>query len=77
MTDQNLTARAAWRKSSFSESPASGAGNCVEVAALGDGTVAVRDSKDPGAGVLRLTRAAMAAWVTGCKAGEFDHTATR
>ncbi|MFJ5803744.1 DUF397 domain-containing protein [Streptomyces decoyicus] len=33
----------AWRKSSHS----SGGGNCVEVASVGSGTVAVRDSKDP------------------------------
>lgn len=33
----------AWRKSSYS----SGGGNCVEVASVGSGTVAVRDSKNP------------------------------
>ncbi|MGY5130283.1 DUF397 domain-containing protein [Streptomyces nigrescens] len=32
----------AWRKSSYS----SGGGNCVEVASVGPGTVAVRDSKN-------------------------------
>lgn len=37
-----------WRKSSYSE-----AGNCVEVAIQKDGElVAVRDSKNPGGGVL-------------------------
>ncbi|WP_148589909.1 DUF397 domain-containing protein [Streptomyces sp. WAC01526] len=32
-----------WRKSSYS----SGGGNCVEIASVGSGTVAVRDSKNP------------------------------
>ncbi|MEJ8650745.1 DUF397 domain-containing protein [Streptomyces sp. MS1.AVA.3] len=33
----------AWRKSSYS----SGGGNYVEIASVGSGTVAVRDSKNP------------------------------
>jgi Domain of unknown function (DUF397) len=39
--------RAAWRKSSFSGNT----GNCVEIAATVSG-IAVRDSKNPGGGVL-------------------------
>lgn len=59
-----------WRKSSFSQ----GQGACVELADLGDG-VAVRDSKDPGGPVLRFTRAELAAFLAGAKAGEFDDLA--
>jgi hypothetical protein len=57
-----------WRKSKASQ----GNGNCVEMAALADGTVAVRDSKNPGGGVLVFTRAEINAWVQGVQAGEFD-----
>lgn len=32
----------------------------------------VRDSKHPDAGYLVFTRAEMAAWISGVKAGEFD-----
>ena len=56
-----------WRKSSFSGAE----GNCVEVAAE-DGAIAVRNSKRPEAGSLTFTRSEMAAWIEGCKAGEFD-----
>ena len=49
------------------------AGNqCVEVAQLADGRIAVRNSKDPEAGVVLFTRAEMGAWLKGVKAGEFD-----
>lgn len=57
-----------WRKSSFS----GGNGNCVEVAALPGGEIAVRNSNDPGAGAMLCTRAAMAGWIEACRAGEFD-----
>jgi hypothetical protein len=57
-----------WRKSSFSDA----AGNCVELAALADDTIAVRNSRQPGIGALLFTRAEIAAWARGCKAGEFD-----
>lgn len=59
-------AEAQWRKSSFSP-----ANNCVEVADLAD-AIAVRNSNHPDAGTLTFTRAEMAAWIHGCKAGEFD-----
>jgi hypothetical protein len=71
MNGQNLTARATWRKSSFSGSGASGSGDCVEVATLADGTIGVRDSKHPDAAALRFTRSEMAEWISACKAGEF------
>jgi hypothetical protein len=56
-----------WRKSSFStNSP-----NCVELAAAGE-TVLLRDSKNPDQGYFTFTRAEIAAFVAGVKAGEFD-----
>lgn len=58
----------AWRKSSFSNDQ----GQCVEVAALDDGRVAVRNSNHPDAGTALFTRAEMAAWIKGCQAGEFN-----
>lgn len=58
-----------WQKSSFSDA----GGNCVEVAALSDGRIALRDSKNPAGGVLLFTPAEMDAWIKGCKAGEFDN----
>lgn len=72
MTDKDFLTRAEWRKSSFSGSGGAGAGNCVEVAPLADGTIALRNSNDPDAGVVFFTREEIAAWIKGCKAGEFD-----
>jgi hypothetical protein len=56
-----------WRKSSFS-----GLHECVEVAVLEDGRIGVRNSNDPGAGVITFTRAEIDAFVRGVQAGEFD-----
>jgi hypothetical protein len=64
--------RAGWRKSSFSGTGGAGSGNCVEVAPLADGTIALRNSNHPEAGIVLFTRAEMHAWIMGCKAGEFD-----
>lgn len=72
MTEHHSLARAAWRKSSFSGSGGPGGGNCVEVAVLPDGRVAVRNSTTPNGPVALFTRAEMTAWVQGCRAGEFD-----
>lgn len=58
-----------WRKSSFS---ANTNGDCVEVTILPDEQIGLRDSKHPEAGHLTFTRAEMAAWINGAKAGEFD-----
>ncbi|NEY35359.1 DUF397 domain-containing protein [Streptomyces sp. PRKS01-65] len=55
-----------WRKSSYSEQ----SGNCLEIAVV-DGQVLVRESDDPGV-VIRTTRAKLAAFLAGAKAGEFD-----
>ena len=59
---------ASWRKSSHSNSQ----GNCVEFAALADGSVAVRNSRDAKGPALIYTRAEIAALLAGAKDGEFD-----
>ena len=59
--------RATWRKSTFSGQN----GDCVEVAEAGD-LILVRNSNRPEAGTIEFTRSEIAAWVSGCKAGEFD-----
>lgn len=61
----------AWRKSR-----ASCAGDCVEVAPLPGGAVAVRHSLDPHGPALIYTRSEMAAFVRGAKDGEFDDLTT-
>jgi hypothetical protein len=61
-------AGARWRKSSHSNTE----GACVEVAFLDGGRVAVRDSKDAGAGpALVFTPAEWSAFVRGVQDGEF------
>lgn len=57
-----------WRKSTAS----SAQGNCVEVAALPDGGVAVRNSRQPDGSALVYTRAEIAAFLAGVRNGEFD-----
>lgn len=47
-------------------------GMCIEVAPLGD-AVALRDSKEPQQGAFIYSRAEFAAFVDGCRRGEFDH----
>ena len=59
---------AVWRKSSASNP----SGSCLEVAVLGDGEIAVRNSRDPAGPALIYRRAEMAAFITGAKNGEFD-----
>lgn len=59
---------ATWRKSTYSGSM----GNCVEVAPLGDGQIAFRNSRDPRGPALVYTRAEIEAFLAGAKDGEFD-----
>ncbi|MBN6035899.1 DUF397 domain-containing protein [Amycolatopsis sp. 195334CR] len=63
-----LLADARWRKSSRSGA----LGNCVEVAPLATGEIAVRNSRFPAGPALVYTRAEMAAFLAGAKDGEFD-----
>lgn len=72
MPQNEPLAQATWRKSSFSGGSNGGGGDCVETAALPDGRIAVRDSKNPDVGMVFFTRTHMAAWLAGVKAGDFD-----
>jgi hypothetical protein len=56
-----------WVKSSFSYA----SGDCVKVAAMPDGQVGIRDSKDA-ADPLRFTQAEWKAFADGLRGGEFD-----
>ncbi|WSQ15130.1 DUF397 domain-containing protein [Streptomyces sp. NBC_01231] len=47
-------------------------GNCVEMAALPGGAVAVRNSRDPEGPALIYTRAEIVAFLAGARDGEFD-----
>ncbi|MGX1976846.1 DUF397 domain-containing protein [Streptomyces kronopolitis] len=60
-----------WVKASAS----SDQGACVELAAAPRGWVALRDSKHPDREPLMFTPAEMTAFLTGARAGEFDHLA--
>lgn len=58
-----------WRKSRHSNSQ----GNCVELARLAGGEVAVRNSRFPDGPVHVYSQAEMRALIEGVKAGCFDH----
>lgn len=57
-----------WRKSHYSNP----SGNCVELAELADGGVAMRNSRDPHGPALIYTRAEVVAFLRGAKHGDFD-----
>ena len=63
---------AGWRKSSASNSQ----GACVELARLGSGEFAVRNSRNPEGPALIYTWAEIAALIEGAKMGEFDDLLT-
>ncbi len=57
-----------WRKSARSNA----SGNCVELAQLPEGGVALRNSRDPEGPALLFTRDEIMAFVHGVRAGDFD-----
>ncbi|MEJ3653634.1 DUF397 domain-containing protein [Actinomycetes bacterium KLBMP 9759] len=59
---------AEWKKSSLSGN----LGNCVEVAKLDSGEVAMRNSRHPSGAALVFTPAEWTAFVGGVTQGEFD-----
>ncbi|ALC26229.1 DUF397 domain-containing protein [Streptomyces bacillaris] len=58
-----------WVKSSLSDGIG---GNCVEIAKLGEGHVALRNSRDASGPALVYTPGEWEAFVQGAKNGEFD-----
>ncbi|MFT2014398.1 DUF397 domain-containing protein [Streptomyces sp. 796.1] len=50
-----------------------GAGECVEVAGLPSGEVAVRNSRHPEGPALVFTKAELRAFLAGAREAEFDH----
>jgi hypothetical protein len=66
--DGRMVAGLVWRKSERSNP----SGNCVELAELGTGEIAVRNSRHTEGPVLVYTRAEIVAFIGGAKDGDFD-----
>lgn len=64
-----MTETTPWIKAAAS----SGAGQCVEMRRRQDGSIDLRDSKDPEGPILHYTPGEFSAWLDGAKKGEFDH----
>ncbi|HLK00496.1 MAG TPA: DUF397 domain-containing protein [Streptosporangiaceae bacterium] len=60
-----------WLKSQYSNAT----GECVELAMLPGGEIAMRNSRFPGGPVLVYTQGEIRAFLAGAKDGEFDHVA--
>jgi Domain of unknown function (DUF397) len=60
---------AVWRKSQRSNSQ----GACVEIARLDEGTIAMRNSRDPQGTALVYPADAVRALVSAVRSGEFDY----
>jgi hypothetical protein len=60
---------ATWKKSQRSNSQ----GACVEIARLGSGTVAMRNSRDPRGTALIYSTDTVRALVSALRTGEFDY----
>jgi hypothetical protein len=68
----NATTGAHLSNLSWRKSRRSGAlGNCVELAPLADGVIAVRDSRQPHGPVLVYPHAKLVTFLAGAKDGEF------
>ncbi|MFD5891963.1 DUF397 domain-containing protein [Streptomyces sp. NPDC060334] len=59
---------AAWAKARASDAT----NNCVEIARVAGGEVALRNSRFPDGPALVFTRSEMIAFIAGARAGEFD-----
>jgi Domain of unknown function (DUF397) len=68
-TQQAITPDTVWMKSTHSGSTG---GNCVELAHLYGGQVAIRNSRHPSGPALLFTAAEWDAFLAGAKDGEFD-----
>ena len=64
----SLLRRCAWQKSVRSNP----SGNCVEMAELPSGEIAMRNSRHPDGPALIYTRAEIEAFINGAKDGDFD-----
>lgn len=72
-TDASALEGVTWIKSRHSGPTG---GNCVEVAFLADGEIAMRNSRDPVGPALVFTRAEWDAFLAGARDGEFGRPTT-